>query len=70
MGNHPAKEGYKMKELETALKQLKMAMANVDKAEEKMWANGERVNSDTAEKISIDIAEIADRIIILNRYYK
>lgn len=59
-----------MKELEIALKQLKMAMANVDKAEEKMWANRENVNSNTAEKISLDIAAMADKIIILNNYYK
>lgn len=58
-----------MKELETAISQLKKAMANVDKAEEKMFQKRHQVNADVAEKISIQIAGLADEIAILNRYY-
>lgn len=58
-----------MKELEIAINQLRRAMKNTDKAEEKMWVNKERVNSDWADKISIEIAALIDEITVLNRYY-
>ena len=59
-----------MKELETAISQLKKAMANVDKAEEKMFRSRHQVNADMAEKISIQIAGLSDELNILNRYDK
>lgn len=58
-----------MKELETAISQLKKAMANVDKAEEEMFRQHHQVNADVAEKISIQIAGLSDELAILNRYY-
>lgn len=58
-----------MKELETAISQLKKAMANVDKAEEKMFRQHHQVNADVAEKISIQIAGLSDELATLNRYY-
>lgn len=54
-----------MKELEIAIKQLKSAMKNIDAAEEKMWANGLKNNSDTAENIALKIAEIVDEVSML-----
>ena len=54
-----------MKELEIAIKQLKSAMKNIDAAEEKMWANGLKKNSDTAENIALKIAGIVDEVSML-----
>lgn len=54
-----------MKELEIAIKQLKSAMKNIDAAEEKMWANGLKNNSDTAENIALKIAGIVDEVSML-----
>ena len=54
-----------MKELEVAIKQLKSAMKNIDAAEEKMWANGLKENSDTAENIALKIAGIVDEVSML-----
>ena len=54
-----------MKELEIAIKQLKSAMKNIDSAEEKMWANGLKENSDTAENIALKIAGIVDEVSML-----
>lgn len=57
-----------MKELEIAIKQLKSAMKNIDAAEEKMWANGLKKNSDTAEDIAIKIAGIVDEVSMLKSF--
>ena len=54
-----------MKELEIAIKQLKSAMKNIDAAEEKMWTNGLKKNSDTAENIALKIAGIVDEVSML-----
>lgn len=57
-----------MKELEIAIKQLKSAMKNIDAAEEKMWANGLKKNSDTAENIALKIAGIVDEVSMLKSF--
>ena len=57
-----------MKELEIAIKQLKSAMKNIDAAEEKMWANGLKKNSDTAENIALKIAGIVDEVSTLELF--
>lgn len=57
-----------MKELEIAIKQLKSAMKNIDAAEEKMWANGLKKNSDTAENIALKIAGIVDEVSMLESF--
>lgn len=57
-----------MKELEIAIKQLKSAMKNIDAAEEKMWTNGLKENSDTAENIALKIAGIVDEVSMLKSF--
>jgi hypothetical protein len=68
MYNQKRKKGNQMKELEIAIKQLKSAMKNIDAAEEKMWANGLKKNSDTAENVAIKIAGIVDEVSMLKSF--
>ena len=56
----------KMEEIEKAIKQLKQAMKNVDKAEEKAFYDHKRVACDELEKASLDIAIICDNLRIVN----
>lgn len=54
------------KNLETAIKQLKQAMKNIDKAEEIAFENRKYEMSDGLEKDAIEIAKIADNLHILD----
>lgn len=54
------------KTLETAIKQLKQAMKNIDKAEEIAFQNRKDKMSDGLEKDAIEVAKIADNLHILN----
>lgn len=54
------------KNLETAIKQLKQAMKNIDKAEEIAFRNRKDEMSDELEKDAIEIAKIADNLHILD----
>lgn len=56
-----------MKEIEKAIKQLKQAMKNVDKAEENAFRNRKHVASEAFEKASLDIAIICDNLRIANQ---
>lgn len=53
-----------MEEIEKAIKQLKQAMKNVDKAEEIAFANRKHIVVDALEKASLDIALICDNLKI------
>ena len=55
-----------MEEIYKAIKQLKQAMKNVDKAEEKCFYNRKCVAGDALEKASLDIALICDNLKIAN----
>lgn len=54
------------KNLEIAIKQLKQAMKNIDKAEEIAFRNRKDKMSDGLEKDAIEVAKIADNLHILN----
>lgn len=54
------------KTLETAIKQLKQAMRNIDKAEEIAFQNHKDKMSEGLEKDAIEVAKIADNLHILN----
>lgn len=56
-----------MEEIYKAIKQLKQAMKNVDKAEEVAFRNRKRVAAEALEKASLDIALICDNLNIANR---
>lgn len=49
-----------MEEIEKAIKQLKQAMKNIDKAEEKACAEHRYLTVDALERASLDIAVICD----------
>lgn len=53
-----------MEEIEKAIKQLKQAMKNVDKAEEIAFVNHKNIAVDALEKASLDIAKICDNLRI------
>lgn len=53
-----------MEEIEKAIKQLKQAMKNIDKAEEKAFVNRRHIAVDALEKASLDIACICDNLRI------
>ena len=55
-----------MEEIYKAIKQLKQAMKNVDKAEENAFHNRKHVAADALEKASLDIALICDNLKIAN----
>lgn len=55
-----------MEEIYKAIKQLKQAMKNVDKAEENAFHNRKHVAADALEKASLDIALICDNLRIAN----
>ena len=55
-----------MEEIYKAIKQLKQAMKNVDKAEENAYHNNKHVAADALEKASLDIALICDNLKIAN----
>lgn len=54
------------KTLETAIKQLKQAVKNLDKAEEIAFRNHKDKMSDGLEKDSLEVCKIADNLHILN----
>ena len=54
-----------IKDLETAIKQLKQAIKNIDKAEEIAFRNHKDAVSDLLEKDSLEVAKIADSLFIL-----
>ena len=54
------------KTLETAIKQLKQAMKNIDKAEEIAFQNRKDEMSEGLKKDEIEVAKIADNLHILN----
>lgn len=56
-----------MEEIYKAIKQLKQAMKNVDKAEENAFRNRKHVAADALEKASLDIALICDNLKIANQ---
>lgn len=59
-----------MNEIEKAIKQLKQAINNVDKAEENAVRNREYVVADAFEKAALDIAQICDNLRIANQMAK
>ena len=61
-----ARKDNKMEEIYKAIKQLKQAMKNVDKAEENAFHNRKHVAADALEKASLDIALICDNLRIAN----
>ena len=60
-----AQEQEIRKNLETAIKQLKQAMKNIDKAEEIAFRSHKDKMSDGLEKDSLEVAKIADSLYIL-----
>lgn len=57
-----------MQELELAYKQLKQALKNLDKAEEKTFEKRQFEISDKLDKLSLDVAEICDKVSTINHF--
>lgn len=57
-----------MQELDLAYKQLKQALKNLDKAEDKAIEKRQFELTDQLEKLSSDIAGICDQVRTINMY--
>ena len=57
-----------MQELELAYKQLKQALKNLDKAEDKAIDKRQFELNDKLEKLSSEVAEICDKVRTINIY--